>query len=311
MPCRRLGATGLPVSVLSLGAADVFGDRVSRGTARNLVAMAWDAGVNLFDSLAADAGVRAQAMLGDVIADLRLPRDGLALSAGVGVGDGTAQACLPMQRGMTRKHLRDACEAALRRLHTDYLDLFLCERPDPQVPLLETVTAMDLLVRQGKVLYWGTCEWPTDMIAQARAIAADHALQGPMVVKTARDLLTRDSHQHPLAALAGEGKIGWLAPSSLAGARRTADDQGDGPHAATAGDGMAGCSDRFLGVADTMGVGPEALAAAWILRDPAVASVLVEVLSAQQLQGNLDALALLAEISDEQWHAVDAASATG
>src|SRR3546814_14414128 len=103
--------------------------------------------------------------MGDAIADLRLPRDGYCVSSKVFFG--STRDPRPTQRGLSRKHVVDACHDALKRLRVDYLDLYFCHRPDPDTPIEETVRAMDALVQQGKVLYWGTSEWPAEQIRAA------------------------------------------------------------------------------------------------------------------------------------------------
>ncbi|HAI59244.1 MAG TPA: aldo/keto reductase, partial [Xanthomonadaceae bacterium] len=151
---RRLGRTGLQVSALSFGAWVTFGTALGRGEARRLITQAFDAGINFFDNAETYAKGEAERIMGDVLADMRFPRDAFAVSSKVLFG--AAAEPSPMQRGLSRKHVRDACDAALKRLRVDYLDLYFCHRPDPDTPIDETVWAMDQLVRAGKVLYWGT-----------------------------------------------------------------------------------------------------------------------------------------------------------
>ena len=165
MQYRRLGASGLQLSALSFGAWMTFGRQVGRGQARELIAAAWDHGINFFDNAEAYANGEAERVMGDVIADLRLPRDGFCVSSKVFFG--AVEDPRPTQRGLSRKHVVEACHAALRRLRVEHLDLYYCHRPDPDTPVEETVAAMDLLVRQGKVLYWGTSEWPEALIRDA------------------------------------------------------------------------------------------------------------------------------------------------
>ena len=121
MQYRRLGSSGLQLSALSFGAWVTFGSQIARGEARNLIAAAWDNGVNFFDNAEGYAKGRADAVMGDVIADLRLPRDGYCVSSKVFFG--SAEEPAPTQRGLSRKHVTDACHAALKRLRVDYLDL--------------------------------------------------------------------------------------------------------------------------------------------------------------------------------------------
>src|SRR5690606_62620 len=179
MQYRRLGASGLQLSALSFGAWMTFGRQVGRGQARELVAAAWDHGINFFDNAEVYANGEAERVMGDVIADLRLPRDGFCVSSKVFFG--SAESPRPTQRGLSRKHGVDACHAALKRLRVDYLDLYYCHRPDPDTPVEETVAAMDMLVRQGKILYWGTSEWPEALIREAARIARSQHMAAPVV----------------------------------------------------------------------------------------------------------------------------------
>jgi aryl-alcohol dehydrogenase-like predicted oxidoreductase len=139
MHYRRLGSAGLQVSALSFGAWVTFGQQIGRGAARDLIAAAWDHGINFFDNAEVYASGEAERVMGDVIADLRLPRDGYAVSSKVMFG--SAKDPLPMQKGLSRKHVRDACDGALKRLRVDYLDLYFCHRPDPDTSIEETVRA--------------------------------------------------------------------------------------------------------------------------------------------------------------------------
>lgn len=177
MQYRRLGSTGLKVSALSFGAWVTFGDQIGRDEARNLVASAWDHGITFFDNAEGYARGRAEQVMGDVIADLRLPRDGFCVSSKVFFG--AVDDPRPTQHGLSRKHVTDACHAALKRLRVDYLDLYYCHRPDPDTPIAETVLAMDTLIRQGKVLYWGTSEWSAAQLQEAVAVARAQHLHLP------------------------------------------------------------------------------------------------------------------------------------
>ena len=166
MQYRRLGSSGLQLSALSFGAWVTFGNqRRTRRGARTDRGCAWDHGVNFFDNAETYANGEAERVMGDVIADLRLPRDGWCVSSKVFFG--AADRPAPTQRGLSRKHVVDACHARSKRLRVDYLDLYFCHRPDPDTPIEETVWAMDDLIRQGKVLYWGTSEWPASEIREA------------------------------------------------------------------------------------------------------------------------------------------------
>ena len=174
MQYRHLGRSGLQVSALSFGAWVTFAQQYGEEMAFDCMKAAYDAGVNFFDNAEVYAQGEAEKVMGDVIADLRLPRDGYCVSSKVYFG--AAKNRLPTQRGLSRKHVAEACHAALKRLRVEHLDLYFCHRPDPDTPIEETVWAMDALIRQGKVLYWGTSEWSAAQIKEAARIARAHHL---------------------------------------------------------------------------------------------------------------------------------------
>lgn len=219
MHYRRLGSTGLQLSALSFGAWVTFGKQIGRSEARNLIAAAWDNGINFFDNAEVYARGRAEEVMGDVIGDLRLPRDGYCVSSKVFFG--AVDDPRPTQRGLSRKHVTDACHAALRRLRVDYLDLYFCHRPDPDTPIQETVRAMDALIRQGKVLYWGTSEWSAEQLRTALEIAAREHLHAPAMEQPEYNLLHRSRLEQEYAPLceAGLGTTIWspLASGLLTG----------------------------------------------------------------------------------------------
>jgi len=320
---RRLGATGLQVSALAFGAWMTFGRQIGRGTARDLVAMAWDHGVNLFDNAEGYADGEAERVMGDVIADLRLPRDGFAVTSKVMFG--SASDPLPMQKGLSRKHVRDACDAALRRLRVDYLDLYFCHRPDPDTPVVETVWAMDALIRQGKVLYWGTSEWPAAMIREAARIAKQHDLHPPSMEQPQYNLLHRERVEMEYASLYAELGLGTTTWSPLASGLLTGKYDAGMPADARLGlEGQGwlqrmvvgpqdadrpGRARRFVAIAQELGVAPAPLAIAWCLRNRHVSSVLLGASRLEQLRQNLDALDLLATVEDAAWRRIEAATA--
>jgi len=319
MQYRRLGSTGLPLSALSLGAWVTFGGQVGRDEARNLVAAAWDHGINFFDNAETYGQGRAETLMGDVIADLRLPRDGYCVSSKVFFG--SVAEPRPTQRGLSRKHVADACEAALRRLRVDYLDLYYCHRPDPETPVEETVRAMDLLVRQGKVLYWGTSEWPAALIEQAQAIARAGGWFGPSMEQPQYNLFHRDRVEHEYAALceAGMGMTIWspLASGLLTGkyaAGIAEDSRLAQPGYAWLREAVIGeaserrleRAQRFAAMARELDVAPAALAIAWCLRNPRVSSVILGASRVDQLLQNFSALALAERFDADAWSGIEA-----
>ena len=323
MQYRRLGSSGLQVSELSFGAWVTFGGSVGRGEARELIAAAWDAGINFFDNAETYANGEAERVMGDVIADLRLPRDGYCVSSKVFFG--AAEDPRPTQRGLSRKHVVDACHAALQRLRVDYLDLYYCHRPDPDTPLVETVAAMDLLVRQGKVLYWGTSEWPESLIREAARIARSNHLAAPVVEQPQYNLLHRERVELEYAPLYSELGLGTTIWSPLASGLLTGK-YTDGihregrlalPDAGWLQRLVVGNSEerrlqraqRFVQVATQLGEKPAPLAIAWCLRNPHVSSVILGASGTGQLQENLAALELAGKYDEPVWRQLEVAAA--
>ena len=319
MQYRRLGSTGLPISALSFGAWVTFGDQIPRDEARNLVAAAWDHGVNFFDNAEGYANGRAEQVMGDVIADLRLPRDGICVSSKVFFG--SAKDPRPTQRGLSRKHVTDACHAALKRLRVDYLDLYYCHRPDPDAPVAETVHAMDTLVRQGKILYWGTSEWSAVQIQQALDIAEARNLQGPSMEQPQYNLLHRERVEVEYAPLYAGAGLGTTIFSPLASGLLSGKyDQGIPADARLGREGMEWLQALVLGddaearlaqvrrfseMARALGQTPATLAIAWCLRNPDVSSVILGASRVSQLLQNLQALEVLEQVDAAGWAQVE------
>jgi voltage-dependent potassium channel beta subunit len=323
MQYRRLGSTGLQLSALSFGAWVTFGNQVGRGEARELIAAAWDHGINFFDNAEGYADGEAERVMGDVLADLRLPRDGWCVSSKVFFG--AAKDPRPTQKGLSRKHVHDACHDALKRLRVDYLDLYFCHRPDPDTPVAETVWAMDTLIRQGKVLYWGTSEWPAAAIREAHKVARAHHLQPPVVEQPQYNLLHRERVELEYAPLYGECGMGTTIWSPLASGLLTGKYNEGVPADTRLGQTSHGWlkrmvlgdaesrrlerARRFTALAAELGVAPAPLAIAWCLRNPHVSTVLLGASRTQQLLQNLEALDLAERFDDGVWKRLEAATA--
>ena len=313
MQYRRMGCSGLQLSALGFGAWVTFGTRIGRNEARELISIAYDAGVNFFDNAEGYAHGEAEKIMGDALADLRLPRDAFCISSKVFFG--AAAQPRPTQRGLSRKHVIEACHAALKRLRVDYLDLYFCHRPDPDTPVEETVRAMDHLVRQGKVLYWGTSEWPAALIEQACRFAQREHLTLPSVEQPQYNLLHRERVEleyAPLYAEWGLGTTTWspLASGLLSG--KYLDGIPEHTRLTTPGyewlerlmfgnqrEARLVAVRRFVQLAAEIGESPAQLAIAWCLKNPHVTSVILGATTPAQLQHNLHALTFLPELSDE------------
>ncbi len=318
MQYRRLGSTGLKLSALSFGAWVTFGDQIGRDEARNLIATAWDNGINFFDNAEGYARGRAEQVMGDVIADLRLPRDGYCVSSKVFFG--SVDDPRPTQHGLSRKHVTDACHAALKRLRVDYLDLYYCHRPDADTPIAETVLAMDTLIRQGKVLYWGTSEWSAAQIQEAVDFARSQHLHLPSMEQPQYNLLHRARVEQEYAPLYADPGIGTTIFSPLASGLLTGKhNAGMEPGSRLGQQDMGWLRDLVLGesaeqrlqqvrryteLAAELGYSPAELAIAWCLRNPHVSSVILGASRVGQLEQNLRALEV--QLEEAAWAQVEA-----
>jgi voltage-dependent potassium channel beta subunit len=303
---RRLGTSGLQLSALSFGAWVTFGKQVGRAQARELLALAHDRGVNFFDNAETYNNGVAEQVMGDVLADLRFPRDSYCVSSKVFFG--AYDKPLPTQRGLSRKHVMEACHQALQRLRVDYLDLYFCHRPDPATPIAETVAAMDTLIRQGKVLYWGTSEWPAEAIHEAHTIARENHLYAPVMEQPEYNLLHRERVEveyTPLYEAYGMGTTIWspLASGLLSGKYNDgvpADSRLAQPGYEWLRESVLGHGDERLGkvralqpIAAELDTSLAQLAIAWCLLNPHVSTVMLGASKREQLAQNLDALELL------------------
>ena len=308
---RRLGKSGLQLSALSFGAWVTFGRQVGRAQARELLALAHDRGVNFFDNAETYNNGVAEQVMGDVLADLRFPRDSYCVSSKVFFG--AVDKPLPTQRGLSRKHVMEACHQALQRLRVDYLDLYFCHRPDPDTPIAETVAAMDTLIRQGKVLYWGTSEWPAEAIHEAHRVARENHLHAPVMEQPQYNLLHRERVEveyAPLYEAYGMGTTIWspLASGLLSGKYNDgvpADSRLAQPGYEWLRESVLGHGDERLGkvralqpIAAELDTSLAQLAIAWCLLNPHVSTVMLGASKREQLAQNLDALELLPRLDE-------------
>ncbi len=306
MQYRRVGKSGLQLSALSFGAWVTFGRQVGRSQAREMLALAHDRGVNFFDNAETYNNGVAEQVMGDVLADLRFPRDSYCVSSKVFFG--AVDKPLPTQRGLSRKHVMEACQQALQRLRVDYLDLYFCHRPDPETPVEETVAAMDTLIRQGKVLYWGTSEWPAEAIHEAHRVARENHFYAPVVEQPQYNLLHRERVEQeyaPLYEAYGMGTTIWspLGSGLLSGKYNDgvpADSRLAQPGYEWLRESVLGEGDERLRkvralqpIADELGGSLAQLAIAWCLLNPHVSTVMLGASRSEQLEHNLGALDLL------------------
>mgnify|MGYP006072135387 CR=1 FL=1 len=189
MEYKNLGKSGLKVSRLSLGSWLTFGKQIGNNIASDLMDLAYDKGVNFFDNAEIYAKGESERVMGEILSKRDWRRDSYIVSSKAFFGEGGE---LPTQKGLSRKHLVEACEAALKRLKLDYLDLYYCHRPDKETPISETVWTMHNLIQQGKILYWGTSEWSAQEIMEAHMVAERYNLIGPTMEQPQYNMLHRD-----------------------------------------------------------------------------------------------------------------------
>ncbi len=209
-----LGKSGLQVSQLSLGTWLTIGDRLTDGESQKLMALAYDRGVNFFDSAEAYNDGKSEEAMGRLLKKLKWERSSYLVSSKVYFGDGGQR---PNQTGLSRKHVVECCHGALKRMQLDYLDLYFCHRPDKNTPIAETVWTMNHLIQQGKVLYWGTSEWSAQEIMEAHLVARENHLIGPTMEQPIYNMFSRDKVEVEYSQLyktVGLGTTTWSPLSS-------------------------------------------------------------------------------------------------
>ncbi|MGI9115363.1 MAG: potassium channel beta subunit family protein [Chthoniobacterales bacterium] len=310
MNYRRLGNSGLQVSELSFGAWVTFAQQISNDTAEELMTLAYDAGVNFFDNAEAYANGQAEVVMGAILKKKGWARDTFVVSSKVFWGGD-----LPNQEGLSRKHVFEACHGALRRLQVEYLDLYFCHRADPNTPMEETVRAMSDLVRQGKVLYWGTSEWSAAQITQAHQIARDLLLVPPTMEQPQYNMFHREKVEREFAPLYEEFGLGTTVWSPLASGLLTGKyndrDPGDTrislPMYSWLREQFQGDEARrrlgrvkqLADVASDLGATLPQLALAWCLKNPNIATVITGASKPQQVRENMKAGELVPKLSDD------------
>lgn len=320
MEYRRLGKSGLQVSALSLGSWLTFGNQISDKVADELMGIAYDAGVNFFDNAEGYAEGKSEIVMGKILKSQNWSRDSFVVSSKVFFGAANKG---PNQMGLSRKHVIEACNAALKRLQVDYLDLYFCHRPDKQTPIEETVWAMNSLLQQGKILYWGTSEWSASEIMEAISIAKQLNLIGPTMEQPQYNLLERNKMENEYLHLFkthGLGTTIWspLASGLLSGKYTNGDTKGTRLDLK----GMEWLKDRTLAadrmnkvqslqkLADQLEVPMARLSLAWCLKNPNVSTVILGASKADQLKDNLTILDAIPVLTDSVMDNIDAIMGT-
>jgi voltage-dependent potassium channel beta subunit len=310
MEYRKLGKSGLPVSIFGFGTWITFGNQIDTSTAKDLLVTAYDAGINFFDNAEVYAHGRSELVMGQLLRELGWGRDTYSVTSKAFFGAGGQ---LPTQKGLHRKHLVEACHAALERLQVDYLDVYYCHRPDKTTPIEETVWTMHQLIQQGKILYWGTSEWSAAEIMEAHMVARQHHLIGPVVEQPQYNLLHRDKVEVEYATLydgVGLGLTTWspLASGILTGkyamghadqAMRLQREELTWLKERNVVEEKLLVAQNLAQLAAELSITPAQLAIAWSASNPRVSCTLLGATRVEQLKENLRSLDALSLFTPE------------
>jgi voltage-dependent potassium channel beta subunit len=303
MEYRKLGRSGLSVSVLSFGSWVTFGDQLDTGLARDCLAAAWDAGVNFFDNAEAYAGGESERIMGAAIAELGWKRESYVVSTKVywGLTEG-----VNTRHTLNRKYLLHAIEGSLERFGLDFVDLLFCHRPDPNTPIEETVWAMSDIISAGQAHYWGTSEWSADEIRAAWEVAERHHLHKPIMEQPQYNLFERRRVEREYKRLYEDIGLGLTVWSPLASGLLTGkylDGIPDGSRATLPGyewlkdfltDANRNAKVRKLAdLAGELGCTLSQLALAWCAKNPHVSTVITGASRVEQVRENMGALDVL------------------
>ena len=311
MEYRKMGKTGLQLSTLSFGSWITFHKQINDGIADELMGIAYDAGINFFDNAEVYAAGESEKMMGRVLSNKKWDRTSIVLSSKAYFG-WRGKANKPNQTGLSRKHLTEACHEAIKRLETDYLDLYYCHRPDKTVPIEEVVQTMNTLIQQGKILYWGTSEWSGVEIMEAHRVAAAQHLIGPSVEQPQYNLFERAKMENEYLEIfknVGMGTTIWspLASGLLTGKYNDGIPEGSRFQL----EGFEWLRDRLLmqdrikkvqqlGVmAKALKVSTASLSIAWCIKNPNVSTAILGATSKAQLVDNLTAIDTAALLTPE------------
>jgi voltage-dependent potassium channel beta subunit len=310
MDYRRLGNSGLRVSALSFGTWVTFGEQIGEETAASCLKAAYEAGVNYFDTAEAYACGAAEVMLGTLLKKFGWKRSDLVLSTKVFWGGSG-----PNDTGLSRKHIVEGAAASLRRLQMDYVDILFCHRPDKDTPVEETVRAMNHLIDQGRVLYWGTSEWPAEQIRDAVHIAREAKLIPPIAEQPQYNMFARDRVEREYLRLYDDFGLGTTVWSPLASGFLTGKYlRGVPPGTRLSLKNYEFLRQRYRGpdsrekldkvrklgrLAAALKVSLPQLALAWCLKNPRVSTVITGATSSEQVKENMKALGIVGLLTGE------------
>lgn len=304
MEYRKAGKSGLKLSAISIGAWLTYGEdgTESDETAKACIHTAIEHGVNYIDVADMYAKGGAEVTVGNIIKDYERHKLVIATKAYWPMSDDVND------RGLSRKHIMESVNASLKRLDTDYIDIFFCHRFDPEVPIEETVRAIEDLIRQGKILYWGTSMWDAPQLERGLAVAKEHGVSRPILEQPIYNMLDRGQVEGDVEETVNNNGMGLVVWSPLAGGMLTGKYNDGIPENSRAKknedfQGWFTAEDRLertrklTDLANEMGVEMPALALAWVLRHKNVSSAITGATKPAHVESNLKALDV--EITDE------------
>jgi len=309
MEYRILGKTGLQVSALSLGSWLTFGKQIGDDVAEKLMGVAYDQGVNFFDNAEIYDRGQSEIVMGKILRKFNWDRTSYLVSSKVFFGDGRRK---PNQTGLNRKHIFEACEASLKRLQLDYIDLFFCHRPDKKTPIEETVWAMNHLLQQGKILYWGTSEWSAQEIMEAHMVARDLNLIGPVMEQPQYNMFHREKVEVEFSQIYKTVGLGTTIWSPLASGILTDKYIEQFPEGTRLGmEGLEWLKERELTperleivrklnkLALELGTSLPKLAIAWCLKNENVSTIILGASKTHHLEETLQSTEILSLLNEE------------
>jgi voltage-dependent potassium channel beta subunit len=311
MEYRRLGKSGLQLSVLSFGSWLSFKKQIDDKTADELMGIAYDNGINFFDNSEAYAGGESEKMMGRVLKQKNWDRSSYTVSSKVFFGL-YGKENKPNQKGLSRKHVMEACNDALKRLQVEYVDMYFCHRADIETPIEETVLAMNTLIQQGKIFYWGTSEWSGVEIMEAHRVAKEYGLIGPTMEQPQYNLFERkkvESEFQHIYDFVGLGTTIWspLASGLLTGKYN----EGIPKNSRLALTEMGWLKDRLIAddkikkvkklseLATKLGVSTASLSIAWCIKNPRVTTAILGATKKQQLLDNLKSIEVMKKLTPD------------
>lgn len=318
-----MGKTGLQLSVLSYGSWVTFAKQIDDSISDRLMGLAYDNGINFFDNAEVYSRGESEKMMGRVLKKKNWERSSYVVSSKVFFGWHGGDNNKPNQRGLSRKHIVEACDEALERLQVDYLDLFYCHRPDKNTPIEEVVWTMNHLIQRGKILYWGTSEWSGAEIMEAHMAARDLRLIGPAVEQPEYNLFKRDKMEVDYYTIFKNIGMGATIWSPLASGLLTGKYNDGIPEGSRLGlEGFDWLKNRVMtderitrvrelgAVAKDLGTSLATLSIAWCIRNPNVTSAILGATKEEQLLENLEALDVVPKLTDEVMERIDAVMGT-